>query len=143
MSKMKFMDFQLNPERLRAEVIFQAVRSRGPGGQNVNKVSSAALLTWDFMYSRLLNDEQKARVAFRLQSIINGESQIFIRSDEFRDLERNKARCLEKLAERVSAALFVPKKRKRTKPTRASRERKLEQKKRRSQTKKWRGKVDY
>lgn len=140
---MEFMEIHLNPDRLRAEVVFQAVRSRGPGGQNVNKVSSAALLTWDFMYSLLLNDEQKARLAGKLQSIINSEHQIFIRSDEFRDLERNKVRCLEKLAERVREALFVPKKRKRTKPTRASKERKLEHKKRRSQTKKWRGKVDY
>lgn len=140
---MEFMEIHLNLDRLRAEVVFQAVRSRGPGGQNVNKVSSAALLTWDFMYSLLLTDEQKARVADKLQSIINSEYQIFIRSDEFRDLERNKVRCLEKLAERVREALFVPKKRKRTKPTRASKERKLEHKKRRSQTKKWRGKVDY
>ena len=65
-------------EALRTEVEFKAVRSRGPGGQNVNKVSSAALLYWDYQASGLLNEREKQRVSNRLRSHINSENQIFL-----------------------------------------------------------------
>lgn len=133
----------LDLNRLKTEVRFQAVRSRGPGGQNVNKVSSAALLTWAFQDSYLLSEEEKSRILQRMAASINSEGEIYLRSDEFRDLERNKARVLEKLAARVASALFIPKKRKATRPTRASKVKRQETKKKRSQTKKWRAKVDY
>lgn len=128
---------------LAAEVSFQAQRGRGPGGQNVNKVASCALLRWDFQSSALLSEEQKQRLAAKLANQLNSRGEIQLRSDEFRDLERNKMRALEKLAERVAAALFVPKKRKPTRPTKASRVRREEAKTQRSRTKKLRGKVDW
>ena len=127
---------------LSREVSFQAQRGRGPGGQNVNKVASCALLSWDFQASPLLSEEQKQRLGAKLANQLNSRGEIQLRSDEFRDLERNKTRALEKLAERVAAALFVPKKRKPTKPTKASRIRREEAKTQRSRTKKLRGKVD-
>jgi ribosome-associated protein len=128
---------------LAAEVRFQAQRGRGPGGQNVNKVASAALLAWDFANSTLVDAAQKARLAEGLAGSINRRGEIQLRSDEFRDLERNKARALEKLAERVAAALFVPRKRRPTKPTKASRVRRQEAKVLRSRTKKLRGRPDW
>ncbi len=128
---------------LEREVHFTAVRSRGPGGQNVNKVSSAAQLVWDFMNSKLLTWEEKSRLWEKGAHLITKEGTIQFRSDEFRDLERNKKRCLEKLAAAVKAALHVPKKRKATKPTRSSKIKRREQKSRHSETKKLRGKVDY
>ncbi len=131
----------MTPDHFRREVVFKAVRSRGPGGQNVNKVSSAAQLSWDFEHSVLLNGEQKARVRVKLINMINGEGILMLRSDEYRDLERNKARCLEKLAAHVAAALHVPKKRRATKPTYSSTLRRKDAKSRRGETKKLRGKV--
>jgi ribosome-associated protein len=125
------------------EVVFIAVRSRGPGGQNVNKVSSAALLLWDFNLSFMISAEQKARIRFKLPSHINKEGQIYLRSDEFRDLERNKARCLEKLDALLKQAFHQDKPRRPTKPTRASKIRKLDSKKNRGDTKKLRQKVKY
>lgn len=134
---------KLNRDHLRHEVFFKAVRSRGPGGQNVNKVSSAAVLYWDYRYSRLLTEFQKQRLTDRLQSAINAEGQIFMRSDEFRDLEQNKSRCLEKLGALVEQALHIPKKRKATKPTYSSQRRRVESKSKRGETKRLRRKVGH
>jgi ribosome-associated protein len=133
----------IDRERLRTEAIFKAVRSRGPGGQNVNKVSSAAVMYWNFMGSRLLNAEQKGRVYEKLEAITNSEVQLYVRSDEFRDLEQNKSRCVEKLAKLVEQARHVPKKRKATKPTKGSKVRRRESKSRRGEIKKTRQRVEY
>lgn len=133
----------IDRDRLRSEVYFKAVRSRGPGGQNVNKVSSAAILYWDFLHSLILNEDQKTRLMGKLAGLINSEDQIYVRSDESRDLEQNKNRCLDKLAALVAQALHVPKKRKATKPTYSSKVKKRETKARRSETKRLRKKVDY
>jgi ribosome-associated protein len=125
------------------EIRFSAIRSRGPGGPNVNKVSSAALLNWDFEYSSALNDEEKSLVRERLAHAINRDGAIYIRADEFRDLERNKARCIEKLEARLVKALHKPKKRRTTKPTLASRKRNREAKARRGEIKRGRQKVNW
>lgn len=130
-------------EDLAREVSFHAQRGRGPGGQNVNKVASAVLLTWDYTSSALLDADQKARLGQKLAAALNSRGEIQLRSDEFRDQERNKARALEKLAEKVAAALFVPRKRRLTRPTKASRVRLQETKIQRSRTKKLRGRPDW
>ena len=91
------MSYRVPSLELKREVYFVAVRSRGPGGQNVNKVSSAAVLYWNFAWSSLITDHQKELIREKCSSAINKDGQIYTRSDEFRDLERNKARCLEKL----------------------------------------------
>src|SRR5262249_16837455 len=99
-------------ERIREEAEFSAGRSRGPGGQNLNKVSSAALLTWDYGASAGLSSEEKARVGRNLADRINSEGLVYLRSDEFRDLGPNKARALEKLETMLTRALHVPRPRK-------------------------------
>lgn len=124
------------------DITFKASKSRGPGGQNVNKVNSAALMLWDFENSDL-NDDQKQTLRTKLESVINKEGQIFIRSDESRDLEKNKKRCLEKLDQIVKKAFFVPKARKKTKPTFSSINKRISSKKNRGDTKKTRQKVSY
>jgi ribosome-associated protein len=134
---------RIDKDHLRHEVFFKAVRSRGPGGQNVNKVSSAALLYWDYQYSRLLTEFQKQKLTVRLAAMINSDNQIYLRSDEFRDLEQNKSRCLEKLSDAIEMALHVPIKRKQTKPTYSSKQKRHETKKNRGETKRLRGKVEY
>jgi len=123
-----------------SEIKFSAVRSRGPGGQNVNKVNSAALLKWNFRRSYYLSDQQKDKLASKLSNCINKNEQIFLRCDEFRDLERNKDRCLQKLQNMVRRALTPVKKRKKTKPTKGSIEKRLQEKKLRSKLKQTRQK---
>lgn len=127
--------------QIEKELNFTAIRSRGPGGQNVNKVSSAAFLTWDYLNSLGLNDEEKHLVKIKLQNHINKENELYLRSDEFRDLGMNKARGLEKLLFLLNQAFHKPKKRKATRPTKASKARKRDSKTRRSETKKGRQKI--
>jgi len=126
-------------------VRFEAVLSRGPGGQNVNRTASAAQMYWAFEHSYLLNDAEKARLRMKLANMINSEGEIYLRSDEQRDLERNKSRCIEKLLAHVIQALHVPKKRKKTKPTYSSQKKRREEKSRRGEVKKLRRRVgdDY
>ena len=133
----------MNFDRVRLEVQIVAIRSRCPGGQNVNKVSSAAQLFWNYLDSSALSEHEKFLVGSKLGNLINNENQIFMRADEYRDLERNKARVLEKLAMFLEKALFKPKPRKATRPTRASKIRKLEGKARRGEVKKTRQKVSW
>ncbi len=125
------------------EIQIVAIRSRGPGGQNVNKVSSAAQLFWNYLDSNGLSAYEKSLVAVKMANQINKEGQVYLRADEFRDLERNKARAIEKLEAFLRLALHRPKTRRATKPTRSSKERKLDTKARRGVIKKGRGRVSW
>jgi ribosome-associated protein len=131
----------MNFAQIASEASIVAIRSRGPGGQNVNKVSSAAQLFWNFQESTALTDAEKQLVRIKLKNLINSEDQIFLRADEYRDLERNKSRVIEKLEAFLLGALHKPKPRRKTKPTRASKIRKLEGKSHRGEIKKGRQKV--
>ena len=129
--------------KIRSEIQFSAVRSRGPGGQNVNKVSSAAQLKWDFMLSEVLTENQKNLINEKLYNFINKNEELYLRSDEFRDLERNKARCLDKLEQLLKKAFHKPKPRKKTKPSKAAKKKRLDAKRQRGETKRNRKKIDY
>ncbi|MBI2522563.1 MAG: aminoacyl-tRNA hydrolase [Bdellovibrio sp.] len=133
----------MDHEAIAKEVTFTAIRGRGPGGQNVNKVSSAAHMLWAFLDSNTLTQEQKDLIRSKLANSINKDNLLYIRSDEFRDLERNKERCLKKLEIMLKSAFHRPKPRTKTKPTYASVVKKKESKTRRSQVKKLRTKVSY
>lgn len=132
----------MDPQRLKAEVFFDAVLSRGPGGQNVNRTASAAQMYWDFENSLLLNDWQKSMVRSKLARMINSEGLLYLRSDESRDLPQNKSRCIEKLVQHLTDAFHVPKKRKKTRPTRSSLAKRRDAKTRRGEIKKNRRRVD-
>ncbi len=121
------------------EIEFTYVRSSGPGGQNVNKVNSKAVLRWNVLSSRVLNPATRARLFEKLGTRISGEGDLVLASDRFRDQGRNREDCLTKLRELVAAALTPPKPRKETKPTRSSKRRKLDSKSRHSDKKKMRG----
>lgn len=131
----------MNFDVIRREVWIVAVQSRGPGGQNVNKVASAAQLHWPYLWSEGLSADEKSRIRENLKNKINSQDEIYLRSDESRDLERNKAMCLQKLEALLKAALFRPKPRRATKPTRASKVRRLEGKRQRADIKRGRQKV--
>lgn len=123
------------------ELVFSFARSGGPGGQNVNKVSSKAILHWNLAANNSVPAEIKSRLRTLQRNRITGDDELVIQSQEFRDQERNKLACLEKLREYLLQASFVPKARRASKPSRGSKERRLQAKKKRAAIKSGRGKV--
>src|SRR5207248_9703535 len=117
------------------EFAWSFVRSGGPGGQNVNKVASKAVLHWDLANSPSVPEEVKARLRTLQRRRVTTEGVLVLTSQRFRDQEKNRQDALDKLREMLLEAAFVPKPRKRSRPTRGSRERRLQAKKRRSATK--------
>jgi ribosome-associated protein len=107
-------------------------RSGGPGGQNVNKVASKAVLHWDVAKSTSLPAEVKARLRTQQANRITSEGVLVLTSQQYRDQERNRQDCLEKLRAMILRAAVAPKKRRPTRPTRGSKERRIEAKKRRA-----------
>jgi ribosome-associated protein len=123
------------------EVAF--IRSAGPGGQNVNKVASAVQLRFALWRNSTLRADVKTRLRALAGNRMTAEDELLIVSRESRSQEQNRRLAEERLADLVKRALVVPKKRRATKPTRASKERRLDVKARSQKTKKLRGKVRF
>ncbi len=123
-----------------AEVEFTAVRSQGAGGQNVNKVSSAAHLRFDVPASSL-PPEVKARLLAQADQRITAEGVIVIKAQDHRSLPLNRSAALQRLQQMVDAAALPPVQRRATKPTYGSRQRRLEGKAVRAQVKAGRSRV--
>ena len=119
------------------ELEWQPIRAQGAGGQNVNKVSSALHLRFDIRTSSL-PEEVKQRLLTLRDQRISAEGVVVIKAQRFRTQEKNRADALARLAELIVEAARIPKKRRPTKPTRASQQRRLDQKTRRGQTKRLR-----
>ncbi len=130
-------------ELILKELWFEFTRSRGPGGQHVNKTNSAAILNWHVESSAAYNDEQKQIILIKLTNHINNEGFLHLRSDMFRDQDQNKKACLEKLRDLLKQAFFKPKKRIKTKPSRSAVRKRIDTKKIKGETKKLRGKVSF
>ncbi len=124
---------------LQAEAEFSAIRAQGAGGQNVNKVSSAAHLRFDVPASSL-PDELKARLLRQADQRISSDGVIVIKAQQHRSLPLNRAAALQRLLDLVLAAQHVPRARRATRPTRASVQRRLQGKALRAQVKTQRGK---
>jgi len=118
-----------------AEFHWTYVRSGGPGGQNVNKVASKAVLRWDVAGSPSLPPEVKQRLLAQLRRRITVGGELIVSSQRYRDQERNRQDCLEKLGEMIVRAALRPKVRRPSKATRASREARLRDKRRRAAAK--------
>lgn len=126
-----------------SDLSWAAARSGGPGGQNVNKVSSKVELRFDLEGTRALDPSAKDRLRTIAKNRIDADGCILIVSQTTRDQVRNLQDARDRLAELVRQALIVPKRRRKTKPTRSSVERRIESKKRRAETKRGRRGPDF
>jgi ribosome-associated protein len=118
------------------EVEVRAMRSSGPGGQHANVTASRIEASFDVRASSTLTEEQKRRVMARCGPVVRAVAQ------DTRSQRRNRELALERLAGRIAGALAVKRSRKPTRPTRAAKERRLDQKRRRGKTKRLRGRPE-
>jgi ribosome-associated protein len=124
-----------------AELRWTAVRASGPGGQNVNKVASKIDLRFDFEESDALSDELKARIRARAVARLDGEGRLQITSQLTRNQPDNLEDARSKLAEILRSALVTPKKRRKTKPSRAKKAARVANKRVHAEKKQSRGRV--
>jgi ribosome-associated protein len=110
------------------EFVFQASRSGGPGGQNVNKVSTKVELRFQIANSVLLSDDEKSVIAEKLINKINKQGELVLVAQTDRSQLKNKEKLIEKFYLLISKALVPRKRRVKTKPTRSSVEKRLESK---------------
>jgi ribosome-associated protein len=120
------------PER---ELTWVAVRASGPGGQNVNKVSSKVELRFDFEESDLLTPSVKARLRALAQHRLDAEGRVLLVSQATRNQPQNLEDARSRLAELIAQALIVPKRRRKTKPSRAAKIKRVTNKRKNSQKK--------
>ena len=111
-----------------SEVRFDFVRSSGPGGQNVNKLATAAQLRFDVAHSASLSERVRGRLMQIARNRINSEGELIIEAKRHRSQEQNREDALDRLRELIRQAASRPKPRRRTRPTAASRERRLQNK---------------
>jgi ribosome-associated protein len=124
----------------RAELTFKATRSGGPGGQHVNTSSTRVELTWSVTESPSLTDEQRALIQAKLSNRISAEGVLQIAASEHRSQLKNKEAAVARFAELLAQALVIPKVRRKSRPSRAAKEQRLEAKQRRSSIKRMRRK---
>ena len=118
-----------------SEFEFTFMRSSGPGGQNVNKVSTKARLRWPVEQTESLPEAVKERFTKQYRSRLTNEGEMILTSQRYRDQAKNVGDCLLKLREMIDAVVDVPKPRKKTKPSRGAKERRLKEKRKRSERK--------
>jgi ribosome-associated protein len=118
-------------------------RSSGPGGQNVNKVNSKVVLYWSIHESPSVPEPVKQRFLARFAHRLTVDGVLVLGSDKFRDQKRNVDDCLEKLGAMLTEVATPPKPRKKTKPSRGSKERRLTGKRQQAEKKQRRQKPDW
>jgi ribosome-associated protein len=133
----------MKTEQLLTELQFKAVRSSGAGGQNVNKVSSKVVLTFNLNASKALNEEEKERLVTKLATRLTSENVLILNCDEARSQLKNKTIVTKRFLELIQNALMVPKKRKATKIPRSVIEKRIKAKRNLSEIKQNRRKPHY
>jgi len=123
------------------ELEIRYVRSSGPGGQNVNKTSTKAVVRWNVRSAAGVRDDVKARFLERFASRITAGGDILLTSDRHRDQPRNLEDCIAKLSAMLEDVAVAPRKRRPTRPGRTARERRIQAKKTRGAVKSLRGRI--
>lgn len=118
-----------------AEISVTFARSSGPGGQNVNKVNSKAILHWNVKESTALPEGIRTRFQKKHSHRITSNGEIVLKSERYRDQPKNVSDCYEKLRQLILAVRFAPKTRRKTRPSRSSIENRLKNKKQHSRKK--------
>lgn len=126
----------------RSELQFKATRSGGPGGQHVNTASTRIELTWDVAASPSLSGAQRGRLLEKLASRLDAQGRLRLVAQGERSQLQNREAAIARFIEVVRRALVVPRTRKPTRPTRASQEKRLREKKQRGELKRERGRRD-
>jgi ribosome-associated protein len=124
-----------------AELHFDFVRSSGPGGQNVNKVATAVQLRFDAARSPSLPEDVRERLRRVAGKRMTADGVVVITAQRYRSQQKNREDAVGRLVSLIERAAVAPKKRRKTKPTRESRERRLDEKKQRGRVKRKRGPV--
>ncbi|TDD78513.1 alternative ribosome rescue aminoacyl-tRNA hydrolase ArfB [Flavobacterium caseinilyticum] len=130
-------------DKIISELTFKAVRSSGAGGQNVNKVSSKVVLTFDLKNSQALTEEEKLLVETKLSSRLTTDAILILNCDEDRSQFRNKEIVIKRFLELIKNALFIPKERKPTRIPKSVIRKRIKDKKNISEIKKTRRKPDF
>ena len=133
----------MKTEIINSELNFKAVRSSGAGGQNVNKVSSKMVLIFDVATSQGLDEDEKVLLQTKLKTKISQENLLILTCDEDRSQLKNKRIIIKRFFEMLEKALVKPKVRKATKITKGANERRIQEKKKSSEIKAGRKKLDF
>jgi ribosome-associated protein len=133
----------MSPEEIkyripRSEIIFSTSRSTGPGGQNVNKVNTKVEMRFNVLKSQCLSEDEKKRILFLLKNRMTSDGELFIISQSERTQLMNKKKVEERFFKLLAAALTEKRKRRSTIPTKASKTKRLEKKKKRGSVKRLR-----
>lgn len=133
----------MNKEILANELTFKATRSSGPGGQHVNKTSTRIELYWSLKNSQAFSEDQKTRLRKKLHNRITKEDILILTSGQTRSQFKNKEQVTKRFFELIKEAITPPKKRKKSKPTYASKVKRLQSKKQHSEKKASRKKPNF
>ncbi|WP_190810855.1 alternative ribosome rescue aminoacyl-tRNA hydrolase ArfB [Flagellimonas sp. S3867] len=133
----------MNKEQIHKELQFKAIRSSGAGGQHVNKVSSKVELTFSLQSSLGLSPSEKERLLLKLGKRLTKDEVLILQCDQARSQHKNKQLVIKRFFELVKKALEIPKKRKTTKPSKSSIEKRLKSKKKDAYKKASRKKPDW
>jgi ribosome-associated protein len=135
MSDRTFLDVTASLAIPRAELQYRATRAGGPGGQHVNTSSTRIELLWDLPRSQAVTEEQRERIRDKLAARLDADGMVRVVASDRRSQQQNRQAADERLVALVRHALHVPKRRKPTKPPKAAKERRLAEKRKRSERK--------